>query len=109
MIDFGDVGLNWSAIDPVTLELSLSFHPASPFGESGWPSAQAAQAYLDLDSYLRDCPVPAFVRRVREWALELLDGDEVALRGVFYAQALRQLKYGDTDHEVARSFGRGCR
>jgi CheY-like chemotaxis protein len=108
MIDFGDVGLNWSAIDPVTLELGLTFHPASPFGESGWPSAHAARAYLDLDSYLRACPVPAFVRRVREWALEILGGNEVALRGVVYAQALRQLKYDDTDHEVARSFGRGC-
>jgi CheY-like chemotaxis protein len=108
MIDFGDVGLNWSAIDPVTLELSLAFHPASPFGESGWPSTEAARDYLDLDSYLRACPVPAFVRRVREWALETLGGDEVALRGVIYAQALRQVKYGDTDLELARSFGRGC-
>jgi CheY-like chemotaxis protein len=107
MIDFGDVGLNWSANDPVTLELSLIFHPASPFRKSGWPSAQEAQAYLDLDLYLQNCPVPAFVRRVREWAVETLDGDEDALRGVVYARALRQLKYRDTDHEVARSFGRG--
>lgn len=108
MIDFGDVGLNWSAIDPVTLELSLVFHPASPFFSSGWPSAQAARAYLDLDSYLEGCPVPDFVRRVRNWALETLGGDDVALRSVVYAQAIRQLKYRDTDHEVARSFGRGC-
>lgn len=108
MIDFGDVGLNWNAIDPVTLELSLIFHPASPFRESGWPSAEAVRAYLDLDSYLPDCPVPTFVRRVRAWALEILGGDEAALSGVVYAQALRQLKYGDTDHEVARSLGRAC-
>ncbi len=108
MIDFGDVGLNWSAIDPVTLELSLAFHPASPFLRSGWPSTQAAREFLHLDSYLQDCPVPAFVRRVREWALEILGGDEVALRSLVYAQALRQLRYPDTDHEIARSFGQGC-
>jgi CheY-like chemotaxis protein len=108
MIDFGDVGLNWNAIDPVTLELSLLFHSASPYRNSGWPSAQAVRRYLDLDSYLQECPVPTFVRRVRDWALETLGGDEVGLRGIVYAQALRQLKYDDTDHEVARSLGRGC-
>lgn len=108
LIDFGDVGLNWSAIDAVTLELSLSFHPASPVRESGWPSADSAESYLDLEAYLQDCPIPKFVRRVREWALEILGGDDLALRSVVYAQALRQLKYGDTNHELARSFGRGC-
>jgi len=107
LIDFGDVDLHWGAFDPVTLEVSLAFHPASPMRKSEWPSQHAAENYLDLDSYLADCPVPSFVRKVRQWAMECLGGDEQALRAVMYALATRQLKYADTDHALANSFARG--
>jgi hypothetical protein len=108
LIDFGDVGQHWSGLDPITLELSLSFHPDSPLRGLGWPSEGAAEQYMDLDAYLADCPSPQFVRAVRSWALNCVQ-DEAVLRAVFYAQTTRQLKYLDTDHAVAEAFARGSR
>lgn len=107
MIDYGDVGVGCSALDPVTLELSLLFHPASPLRDESWPSVEQCRAWTDLDRYLAGCPVPDFVRACRSWSYTGPTTDsEVA--SVAYAYAVRQLKYRDTDHERAAAIAEGC-
>ena len=51
MIDYGDIKDGPAAIDPVTLELSILFHPDKPAG-SGWPFQTQAQAWGNLSTYL---------------------------------------------------------
>lgn len=105
LIDFGDVDTYPTGYDAVVLELSLVFHSDSPFRASGWPTISQARRWWDLDEYLRDCPVPDFVRLCREWALRASRGD---VAHIVYAHACRQFKYGDVDRELAAAFAEGA-
>lgn len=99
LIDYGDVGDGPASMDPVTLELSLLFHPDSPKTNEVWPSPKAARSWGDMDVYLTECPFAEFVRECRYWAVEVAAGNrEVAASA--YAYLVRQLKYGDTDKEM---------
>ena len=40
LIDYGDVGDGPASLDPVTLELSLLFHPDAPYKTGIWPSTE---------------------------------------------------------------------
>jgi hypothetical protein len=47
IIDYGEVGEGTASLDPVTLELSLLFHPKGPLRPSGaafgaWPTEAQA-------------------------------------------------------------------
>ena len=96
LIDYGDVGNGPASLDPVTLELSLLFHPDAPGKVGAWPSVEQARAWGNLDVYLDSCPFPEFVRECRDWALRAAAGKrEVAASG--YSYLVRQLKYDDTD------------
>lgn len=98
LIDYGDVDRGPASLDPVTLELSLLFHPDSPDRTGLWPSADQARRWGDLDAYLEDCPFPEFVRECRNWALRVAAGNrEVAVSA--YSYLARQLKYDDTDKD----------
>ena len=103
VIDFGNVGLAPASLDPVLLELSAAFHIDSPFRAGRWPTVAQAELWFDLDEYLRGCPIPTLVRSCREWAIEAAGADGIA--PVVYAEALRQLKYPDTDHDIAVAIG----
>ena len=106
IIDFGNVGVAPTSVDPIQLELSLLFHPESPFRDCSWPSVGQAGAWFNLEEYLLGCPIPNFVRKCREWAYE--SGDSTNLPSVAYAEAVRQLKYPDTDDQVALGIARAA-
>ena len=48
MIDYGDIDDGPASLDPVTLELSLLFHPDAPDRAGPWPSADQARKWGDL-------------------------------------------------------------
>ena len=106
VIDFGNVGPAPTCIDPIILELSVLFHKDSPFRNKSWPTNAQAEAWFDLDEYLRGCPFPEFIRKCREWASET--GGPTDLPPVVYTEAVRQLKYTDTNHERALGIARAA-
>jgi len=108
LIDYGDVGDGSASLDPVTLELSLLFHPDAPGKASSWPSAEQAKAWGNIEVYLQDCPFPEFTRECRAWALRAAAGNrEVAASA--YSYLVRQLKYDDTNKERALALLDGIR
>jgi CheY-like chemotaxis protein len=107
LIDYGDVRVAPSCLDFITLELSLLFHPNNILGRWGWPSAAAADQWNDVDSYTAECPVAPYVRACRTRATASAVGAREVL-ATAYAYALRQLKYDDTDKELAAAIVRAC-
>ena len=106
VIDFGSVGPAPACIDPIILELSVLFHRDSPFRSISWPAKRQIDAWFNLEEYLLGCPIPGFIRKCREWANG--GGEPTDLPPVVYAEAVRQLKYGDTDHERALGIARAA-
>ena len=99
LIDYGDVAEGSASLDSVTLELSLIFHPQRVHFES-WPTLEQARKWGDLDAYLAGCPAGEFVRECREWAGRVAAGQrEIATAA--YSYLVRQLKYEDTNKELA--------
>ena len=108
LIDYGDVGDGPASLDPVTLELSLLFHPDAPGRGGEWPKPEQANAWGDLDAYLDGCSFPEFVRECRAWAMRATAGSrEIAASG--YSYLVRQLKYDDTDKDRALALIEGIR
>ncbi len=98
LIDYGDVGDGPASLDPVTLELSLLFHPQG-VDLGGWPSLDQARQWGSLDAYLEGCPAAEFVRGCRELAGRVSAGNrEVAASA--YGYLIRQLKYEDTRKDL---------
>ena len=108
LIDYGDVCDGPASLDPVTLELSLLFHPDAPDRAGAWPSAEQARKWGNRKAYLEGCPFPHFVRECRDWALRVGAGArEVAASA--YSYLVRQLKYDDTDKDRALALLDGVR
>ena len=98
LIDYEDIGYGPASLDPVTLELSLLFHPDGPGKIGTWPPAEQAAAWGSLPIYLEGCPFAEFVRACRCWALRAAAGNrEIAASA--YGYLVRQLKYDDTDKD----------
>lgn len=102
MIDYGRTGIRVASYDPVSLELSLVFHPTGRSLSGDWPSMEQARQFDQLNSYLQGCPAPAFVKLCRQWAYSQAQDKEVYAS--FLAYALRQLKFPDTDSNLAKSY-----
>jgi hypothetical protein len=96
-----------AALDPVTLELSVLYHPAMIGRLDGWPSLDQARVWRDLDAYCVGCPVEGFVRACRAWAVEVSAGEQEMLASA-YAYSMRQVKYRDGASELARAVAEGC-
>jgi len=108
LIDFGDVGGGPASLDPITLELSLLFHPKGPLRASNWPSLEQAARFADLDAYVAGCPAEKYVRACREWANAVAAGPrEIATSA--YGYLVRQLKYPDTRKDLALQLLEGVR
>lgn len=108
LVDYGEVGDGPASLDPVTLELSLLFHPNAPGAAGPWPTAEQATAWGDLAAYLHGCPFSQFVRECRAWALRVAAGKrEVAASA--YSYLVRQLNYRDTNKERALALLDGVR
>ncbi|MGH7310833.1 MAG: phosphotransferase, partial [Candidatus Rokuibacteriota bacterium] len=97
MIDFAEVGESPIATDPLTLELSNYFHPR------GVGCSAAGRAQILAGGWWTGAPDPAvapFVQECRQWAQAIAAGDRERL-ACAYSYAVRQLKYDDTDKDVA--------
>lgn len=107
LIDFAAVGIASASLDPLTLELSLLFHPACRDLFPGWPSMDQAERWDDLDAFTAGCPAASFIRTCRDWAFNVEAGDN-AVFATAYSYAVRQLKYADTDHARAVAIARSA-
>ena len=99
LIDFGDLGIGPTALDPITLELSLLFHASGPARATSWPRPNRLADWGDIDAYADGSPFPGFIRACREWALEF--ETERGVAALAYAHAMRQFKYPDVDKDLA--------
>ena len=106
LIDYGESAERSAALDPVTLELSVVFHPAMQGTLDGWPSESQFSSWHDLDVYCVGCPVEDFVRACREWALRVSVGAEEVLAAA-YVYSLRQVKYHEEPEPLALALARG--
>lgn len=100
IIDYGDVGEGPASLDPITLELSLLFHPAAEGVADEWPTADQARDWGALDKYVVDCPFPDFVRECRGWANCVGAGNRDVAASA-YSYLMRQLKYDETNKCLA--------
>lgn len=108
IIDYGDVDEGTASLDPVTLELSLLFHPKGPLRGGAWPTHAQAASWGNLDQYLQGCPTESFVRECRAWAGRAAAGNrEIAVTA--FAYLMRQLKYEDTDKALALALLNGVK
>ena len=100
IIDYGDVGEGPASLDPVTLELSLLFHPDASSIANGWPTVDQARTWGTLENYLADCPFPEFVGECRRWAHCVGAGNRDVAASA-YSYLVRQLKYDGTNKDLA--------
>jgi hypothetical protein len=107
LIDHGDVGDGPASLDPVTLELSLLFHPQR-LDMGGWPSIEQARQWGSLEAYLEGCTAAEFIRECRRWAARVSAGNrEIAASA--YSYLVRQLKYDDTKKDLALALLQGVK
>jgi hypothetical protein len=106
VIDYGEVDIAAASLDPITLELSLVFHPRGKEIRGSWPTVTQGEKWHDLDQYVDGSPFAEFVRACREWACEAGIGNR-ELYANTYAYCARQLKYPDTDHSLAATIMKG--
>lgn len=107
LIDFGDAGPSFAALDPVTLELSTIFHTQHAALPPGWPTEAAMGDWVTVEHFARDCAFASFIGACREWAMDVAASPEEVVAAA-YAYAMRQLKYGDTNKVLARALIRAC-
>ena len=109
LIDFGEAATLSAATDPVTLEFSPLFHPSSPIEPGVWPSLEQARRWYDLSQYIDGSPIAEYVQECREWAHDedTSAGDKEVVAAV-YIYAIRQLKYADSNHDLAMALIEGC-
>lgn len=99
LIDYGDVSTGACAFDPLTLECSFLFHPDGLDDEKK-PSLKQIESWADLDVYLDGSPVEQEIRFCREWADSVKVGNR-ELAACLYSYSLKQLKYPDTNKDIA--------
>lgn len=106
IIDYPDTGRTLASLDPIALELSTIFHKHAP-DRRGWPSMAQARFWPDIASFSEGASFVGYLLACRDWALGVA-GSEQEVCAVGYAYAMRQLKYEDTDKDLAREIIAGC-
>lgn len=99
LIDYGDVKEAPSCLDPITLELSLLFHPQGPLLVNNKISDNLITSFLSENIEIADNYCLDYIQECRKWMLEKSIGKKEVL-GVRYAYLIRQLKY-ETNPDVA--------
>ena len=103
LIDFGDTGLGFNALDPIALELSLVFHPdAEKLGLRN-SLITNLHSWLDTERFVQDARLLPMVTACRDWAHDVGGGD-ISVWASAYAYALRQLKYETIDPRITVAF-----
>ncbi|MDR6294713.1 response regulator [Pantoea dispersa] len=92
LIDFGDVGLKYTGLDPITLEMSLIFHPDCVASEISHEIRPFINNWPNIDRYCQDNPFREVIKYCRDWAYDI-SGDDKSVLAAGYAFAVRQLKY----------------
>jgi len=100
LIDFGDVAEGFAAIDPVTLELSMLFHPDGIKARLSKPLADRIDQWPHIDNYVEENDLKDVIQATRSWAHDVAGGDRAVLVAG-YVFAARQLKYDTVEPEVA--------
>jgi CheY-like chemotaxis protein len=100
IIDYGEVELAPASLDPLTLELSLLFHPAMKSVVGDWPTTKQAEQWDDLSAYSKGCPCADFIAACRSWTFAAEASDN-GVYATLYSYAVRQLRYHDTNQELA--------
>ncbi|HBF47724.1 MAG TPA: response regulator, partial [Shewanella frigidimarina] len=98
LIDYGDVSEGSLTIDPITLECSFLFHPATI--KYDWPTKGNIDNWENLELYLEGCPIAEDIRFCRAWGQRVQAGNR-ELAACLYSYSLRQLKYKETNKEIA--------
>jgi len=106
VIDYGRVGRNTTALDPVTLELSAIFHPSVRDIRGDWPTEAQAHQWDDLAAYLEGCRHREFIAACREWAFR--ESGDKAVFATVYSFAVRQLRFAGTDRTLAQGLAAGA-
>jgi CheY-like chemotaxis protein len=99
LIDFQQVGRCPSAFDPITLELSILFHPDAVSLRGDWATPETVARWHELEFYQAAGPFGPFIQACREWMFQVAGAR--AVYSTVYAYAVKQLKYPDTDHRLA--------
>ncbi len=99
LIDFGSLCSGPTALDPLTLELSMLFHPRSPLAiDEG--DAPDLSDWFDDEKYVGECRSPAFAKACREW-LRARAATDAEVAALAYAYALRQMRYPHAARKAA--------
>jgi DNA-binding NarL/FixJ family response regulator len=103
VIDFGDAGQGFTALDPIALELSLVFHPDAKKLGLRDSLIGNLDAWPDVDRFTADCKLKPTISACRDWAHDVGGGD-LAVLAAAYAYAFRQLKYETAPPNVTVRF-----
>jgi len=104
IIDYGDINEGAIILDIITLECSALFHPSIKdyLDLGGWPTDIDINNWNVEEQYIKDCPFPDSVTFCRSWLKDLDIGNRELAAGL-YSYSLRQLKYPETNKQVAIS------
>jgi CheY-like chemotaxis protein len=96
LIDFAEVMDGPTPLDPVSLELSLLFHPDAPTWAGSWPTQDQLERWTEFEVFVVDCPFPRFVRACRKWATSVARGSH-DVPACAYAYAASQARFETSD------------
>lgn len=99
LIDYARAGTLGACVDPITLEMSLLFHPRGREVCEFWPSEEQAAQWVNLETYAIGCPVEAFIRGCRGWSEHVKTGN-LELWATAYGFVLRQFRFPDCDESL---------
>ena len=106
MIDFGDVGAGYTCLDPITLELSMLFHPDARASGLSNSLEDSVGDWLNLGIYSANSPAAPIVQFCREWAYDVGPHDDSVLI-IAYLFTLRQFKYETVPKDTLTSLLNG--
>ncbi len=99
LIDFGDCGEGFSCLDPITLELSLIFHPDGEQLPFSGGLLTAIDNWTDLGAFTEESLINEYISFCRGWAFDVA-GSDMALLAVAYSHTIKQLKYDTVAPEL---------
>lgn len=108
IIDYGDIKDGPLSLDPISLELSILFHPKGSLVDSPWPDSETSLLWGDLEQYLLGCPCPEYIRACRCWTVNVAAGKR-EIAAVAYVYLLRQMKFSTTNKAKAMSLLEGVK
>ena len=107
LIDYMEVGVGPACLDPITLELSIVFHPDSAELRGDWPSMGQALSWSEYANFANKSGYERIIEKCRQWASDTVQSDR-AINATGFAFAIRQLKYPDTNKGLALAIAKSA-